>query len=385
MSHRGSITGKARQDMSQFRYRYVFLLFVLLSVAARLELTSAYTVERLQRLAQAASLSYLAMEKMEASPYLEESQLTPLGQVVDPNTESGATVFADHSNGQLIVACRGSANPRNFGTNLKFNQVRATRLSQNTKLPYDAMVHEGFQEASVGLWQKLGPPLLETLKRQPFDEKITDVVFTGHSLGAAMALLCAVHYTASQFDKDMAAAYLTPKIVTFGGPKLCNGSLARYLRNGPLEGSDVLHLIHSQDPVLVNNERMWKQMGFENVGIEMECDPKSPTVYCDEDDEQCAVDADGVLPRRPRLGVNVAWNLVNHCNYMGVFVGPRMMGAGPAGPQQAQQQQQQRRPPVGGMGLNNPGGMGGMGLNNPLNSPNPGTSFRSDQDRFRRG
>lgn len=323
--------------------------------------TAAYTADRLQRLAQAASLSYLPMDKMESSPYLEQSQLTPLGQVLDPATESGATVFADHPNGQLIVACRGSANPRNFGTNLKFKPVRANRLSQNAPPPKDAMVHEGFQEASVGLWRQLGPPLLETLRRQPFDDTITDVVFTGHSLGAATALLCAVHYSACQNDKNMAGAYLTPKIVTFGGPKLCNGSLARYLRNGPLEGSDILHLVHSQDPVLVNNERMWKQMGFENVGIEMQCDPKTPTVYCDEDDEQCAVDASGAPPPRPRLGVNVAWNIVNHCNYMGVFVGPRVMGVGP-------QSSQRGRPPVGGVGLN---------------KPNPGANIRSDQDRFR--
>ncbi len=328
----------------------IFYTVVLSLLVLWFPSTSAYTVERLQRLAQAASLSYLPSENMGTSPYLEASQLTPLGQVVDPATESGATVFADHPNNQLIVACRGSANPRNFGTNLKFKLVPATRLSQNSPPPFDAMVHEGFQEASVGLWQKLGPPLLETLRRQPFDDEIKDVVFTGHSLGAATALLCAVHYSASQLDKDMANAYIKPKIVTFGGPKLCNGNLARYLRNGPLQGCDILHLVHSQDPILVNNERMWRQMGFENVGIEMECDPKTPTVYCDENDDQCAVN--DAPPPKPRLGGNVAWNIMNHCNYMGVFVGPRMMGAG------------QQRPGT-------------------TSTNRPGVSIRSDQDRYR--
>lgn len=335
--------------LRQHMLLHVWILSI--TIALFPPLTIAYTVERLQRLAQASSLSYLPIESMGTSPYLEASQLTPLGQVVDPTTESGATVFADHPNNQLIVACRGSANPRNFGTNLKFNLVPATRLSQSPPPPRDAMVHDGFQEASVGLWHKLGPPLLETLRRQPFDDKIMDVVFTGHSLGAATALLCAVHYSASQYDKDMTDAYIKPRIVTFGGPKLCNGSLARYLRNGPLQGCDILHLVHSQDPILVNNERLWRQMGFENVGIEMECDPKTPTVYCDENDEQCAVN--GAPPPKPRLGVNVAWNIMNHCNYMGVFVGPRMLGVG-----------QQRQG-------------GAIGPNR------PGASIRSDQDRYR--
>lgn len=160
----------------------------------------------------------------------------------------------------------------------------------------------------------------------------------------------------------MADSWILPKVVTFGGPKLCNGRLARFLRNGPLQGIDILHLVHSQDPVLVNNERMWKQMGFENVGIEMECDPKSPTIYCNEDDDQCAIVYYGVPPSPPkpppRLGMKVAWNIMNHCNYMGIFIGPRMM-IGSAG--------QPPKRPGGGVSFNQPGRYPG-----------------SDQDRFPR-
>ena len=330
-------------------------IFIIL-LALHTSVTSAYTIDRLQRLAQASSLAYLPMDKMHTSPYLELSGLTPLGEIVDPATESGATVFADYTNNELIVACRGSANPRNFGTNLKFNLVPATRLSIRS-VPRDATVHQGFQEASVGLWQKLGPPILETLKRQPLECEIKDVVFTGHSLGAATALLCAVHYSSTQKDPDFKNAWILPKIVTFGGPKLCNGSLARFLRNGPLQGVDILHLVHSQDPILVNNERLWKQMGFENVGIEMECDPKSPTIYCDEDDDQCAVYG-APAPKPPRMGMQVAWNIMNHCNYMGIFVGPRMMAG------------------IGGGGA--PGQRPGTSFKN------PGRAARSDQDQFRR-
>jgi len=160
-------------------------------------LTSAfntYSESTLQRLAQASSLSYLSLDKMSSSPYYEKCQLQPLIQVVDAESESGATIFRalpkniddndndDHeSNTQkIIVACRGSANPKNFGTNLKFNLVPANRLSQND-IPEDALVHDGFQSASVGLWKELSQPLEKLLN----GDDDTEIVFTGHSLGAA--------------------------------------------------------------------------------------------------------------------------------------------------------------------------------------------------------
>jgi hypothetical protein len=282
---------------------------------------SAYTPATLQRLAQASSLSYLTLDKMTSSPYYEKSQLQPILQVIDPISESGATIFSDNSNSnnrRLVVACRGSANPKNFGTNLKFNLVPATRLSQTT-IPENAMIHEGFQDASVGLWRRLGPHLMDVLKKQ--DQVYSDLVFTGHSLGAATALLCAVHYSAtiSKNDNDDASSmtttddYFAPTVITFGGPKLCNGVLARHVRNDSLEGSNILHLVHDKDPVLANNQKLWNKLGFENVGVEMQCDPKSPIVYTDDNNQ----------PKRSFFG-KFAWNIVDHCNYMGVFVGPRI-------------------------------------------------------------
>ena len=217
-----------------FRVKALLVLLQLAVVAS-----AYYTPATLQRLAQASSLSYLALDKMPSSPYYKECQLQPLLQVVDPVSESGATVFVDEISKKVVVACRGSANPKNFGTNLKFKFVPATRLSQ-TNIPDNALVHEGFQDASVGLWKKLGPNLMGVLK--DYDQSSPkDVVFTGHSLGAATALLCAVHYRATystNFSKS-------PTVITFGGPKLCNGVLASYIRNDALEGSDILHLVRS--------------------------------------------------------------------------------------------------------------------------------------------
>ncbi|KAL7536073.1 hypothetical protein ACHAXR_009845 [Thalassiosira sp. AJA248-18] len=267
-------------------------------------LSSGYSELKLQRLAQASSLSYISMDKMASSPYYKTCKLEPITQVIDQESESGATIFRadENNNSKLVVACRGSANTKNFGTNLKFNLVPATRLSQIT--PEDAMVHEGFQAASLGLWKELSPKLMEHIDLTSTSE----VEFTGHSLGAATALLCATHYNASFKEGPL------PSIVTFGGPKLCNSVLAQHLRNDALEGCNILHLVHSKDPVLANNQKLWDSLGFENVGIELECDPHSSTVY----------DAEESVPKKKTsLFGNFAWNIVDHCKYMGVFVGPR--------------------------------------------------------------
>ena len=261
---------------------------------------AAFDTATLQRYAYASSLSYLSLEKMQTSEYLTKSRLEPLLQVVDPASESGATVFRDNSCNNIIIACRGSANPKNFATNLNFKLVRATKLSQPT--PTGAMVHEGFQDASLGLWKELAQPLLSRIKEK--EEEVNDIIFTGHSLGAANALLTGVHYRTSMSSSKK------PSIITFGGPKLCNDILARFIRNDALEGSNILHLVHDKDPVLANNEKLWNDLGFVNVGIEIQSDPNSPLVLTSEE--------------KPKsLFPSFAWNILDHCNYMGVYVGPR--------------------------------------------------------------
>ena len=277
-------------------------LALLVCIVTFYQPTSAFNTlgdASLRRLAEASSLSYLQTDKMSSSPYAETCKLEALTQVVDDQTESGATVFRDESSNTIVVACRGSANIKNFSTNLKFDLVPATRLSL-TNPPEQARVHKGFQDASLGLWKVLSQPLLEEVSRLDSPS----VIFTGHSLGGATALLCATHYTASTDGR--------PTVVTFGGPRLCNADLARFIRNEALRGCDVLHLVHSKDPILANNQKLWDQMGFENVGIEMECDPLEPAVYCEE---------------TPVKGnpFSIAWNMLDHCKYLGVFVVPRVV------------------------------------------------------------
>jgi len=245
--------------------------------------------------------------------------------VVDPISQSGATLFRhihddDDDALSYIVACRGSANLKNFGTNLKFGLVPATKLSFGKSKeeevilpPEDALVHEGFQDASVGLWEELGPELINVLNNDDND-KTKDIVFTGHSLGGATALLCSIHYinTLSSSQIKSSLKKPSPSIISFGGPKLCNKPFAQHLRHTTLKDCKVYHIVHDKDPILANNQQLWNTLGYENVGVEMECDSMNPTILCTE--KESSSDNDSVF----------AWNILDHCYYMGVFVGPRL-------------------------------------------------------------
>ncbi|KAL7532407.1 hypothetical protein ACHAWF_004124 [Thalassiosira exigua] len=295
-------------------------LLLLSHLLLPLPAADAFTEAALHRLAQASSLSYLPLDKIPSSEYYPTCRLEPVAQAVDPSSESGATIFRSSreggakggERGKLVVACRGSANPKNFGTNLKFNLVPADRLSQDS-MPDNALVHEGFQTASLGLWKELSRPLLDHVL------ECDEVIFTGHSLGAATALLCATHYNASFRGSQSSSSSSTnpppPSVVSFGGPKLCNAILARHLRNIALEGCTILDVVHSRDPILANNEKLWDERGFERVGIEVECDPHRPVVRASREFGTSSSSPFG----------NFAWNVLDHCKYMGVFVGPRAL------------------------------------------------------------
>lgn len=268
-------------------------------------------MDLLYDLVVASSLSYLSSEllidnedgstrsntKMETSPYFSKS-LTPLVQVVDPKTESGATIFGYNNDSILVVACRGSATPINFSTNIRFRLLPLDGSNE------EFLVHEGFQDATNGLWKLLAEKL----------DKLTDnyssILFTGHSLGAANALLCATKY---QSQSNASKRLPLGGVITFGGPRLVNTRLAEEW-NSKLLGPPIVvrNYVHDKDPILRQNGPLWDSLGFGIVGREIPCEPFEPKAYHSEE-EQASKD----LP--------LAWNILDHCNYLGVFVGPRLI------------------------------------------------------------
>mmetsp|Transcript_27960 Transcript_27960/g.31968 ORF Transcript_27960/g.31968 Transcript_27960/m.31968 type:complete len:332 (+) Transcript_27960:116-1111(+) len=308
----------------------VFILANLVSI------TLAFEIAQLQRLVTASSLSYLELAtKMRTSPYFATSGLSPISQVVDPKTQSGATIFlekyedknTDESSSnpstRIVVACRGSANIKNFATNLRLNLVPSKDIIGS---PPDGKVHSGFQEAASGLWKCLAPELdiaLEKIEANTKNESKKGmfpipIIFTGHSLGGATALLssvlCTEYYksryinSGENIDNDTMMTTVSD-VITFGGPLLCDEILARYINEEGLKGCNIMHLVHNADQILAQNKPVWDQLGFVNTGIELQCDPFAPIIYDDND----------TVPSR------IPWNILDHCKYLGTFVGPRLI------------------------------------------------------------
>jgi hypothetical protein len=361
----------------------------------------------MEQLVVASSLSYLSIEDgtMSKSPYMSTGArgLIPLFQVVDPSTESGATVFRwkcpfvptdgtttttrTTATTFLIVACRGSATPINFSTNLKFelvpvnpqrmiqrngdgdvdvdaddddddddsNIVVKTNTNNNNKISKNKsrqpqrgaptpplLIHQGFQDASIGLWDVLQPQLYHQILHRVVDDDDDDdgdvhLLFTGHSLGAATATLCGYQYMLERLGRttspsSSSSSSLPPisAIVTFGGPRFVNSGMARYIRRVLLSMQSTTttttsssssssptikhqlcccyNLIHSYDPILQQNQALWDALEFHVIGEERVCESRVHTIY---ETNQLRQDV-------------FAWNFLDHCWYLGIFVGPRI-------------------------------------------------------------
>lgn len=126
----------------------------------------------------------------------------------------------------LIVACRSS---QEFSTDWRANlSTQLEEPPQSLRLPTCAgeaggaivdtslKVHKGFGRAAAALLEHVFPKI-DDWQDQSVDNR--RVVFTGHSLGAAVSTLLAVAYKSVRNIER-------PSLVTFGGPRLGNAALA---------------------------------------------------------------------------------------------------------------------------------------------------------------
>lgn len=125
------------------------------------------------------------------SIYLNQTNIT----VVENEGNRALVAVGD----EIIVSFRGTKNIQNIIQDIKFFKVKFNETSE-------AWVHKGFMNA----YQLLKPEIEENLQklRNEYPDKL--VVFTGHSLGAAMATLAAM-------DHGYA------KLIIFGSPRVGEG------------------------------------------------------------------------------------------------------------------------------------------------------------------
>jgi triacylglycerol lipase len=129
------------------------------------------------------------------------------GRIVDAGTDTQVMIWKNPRD--MVVGFRGTRSLRNFVTDLNCRRVPL--------LPgKEAEVHEGFQRALDGVYEALQSSV-EEMTGGPGAPRLW---ITGHSLGGALAMLCAwrISNLRSEISNALAGVY------TFGEPRVGNAA-----------------------------------------------------------------------------------------------------------------------------------------------------------------
>ena len=130
---------------------------------------------------------------------------------------------------QIVVAFRGSSNIPNWVADLTFAKVAYPGCS-------GCEVHEGFYNA----WQGLSSSIINSVQSLATANPTANFFVTGHSLGAAIALHCAVTI-AQTFPRPVT-------LYNFGEPRVGNQPFAQFASSVLATGQQY-RVTHASDPV----------------------------------------------------------------------------------------------------------------------------------------
>ncbi|KXN74476.1 alpha/beta-hydrolase, partial [Conidiobolus coronatus NRRL 28638] len=151
--------------------------------------------------------------------------------IKDKKLEAAGYVGVNTDHNIIVASFRGTSEPRNWLTNLK---IIFTDLKVNGKVVTNerstVKVHTGFNEATDALLPRFRSAIKDLKNKYP----TYSVVFTGHSLGGALASLSAV-----KLAEESILSWNQTKIVTFGQPRVGNDVFASYLNSKPVEKARV--------------------------------------------------------------------------------------------------------------------------------------------------
>lgn len=132
------------------------------------------------------------------------------------------------SDNSIYVVFRGSVDIRNWITNLSVDKT-----NWKTYPDCDCQVHEGFYDAE----QAVFPAVLAEVKRLKGLHSTAAVKTTGHSLGAAMALLTGL---------DLIKNGINTQMYNFGQPRVGTEKFSAYVKN---VWPEHWRIVHHQDMV----------------------------------------------------------------------------------------------------------------------------------------
>jgi predicted lipase len=183
---------------------------------------------------------------------LADPTFTP--KIFQSNRTSGnVQVFVGVTHGEspesIVVAFRGSANLANWIYDFDFPQVDAYPKCDG------CMVHRGFYAA----WRALEAEVVGEVKRLVALKPNAQVFTTGHSLGAALAVLCAAELGASAHSLGVPIE----GVYTFGLPRVGNGKFVEFYNSGT---KVTWRVTHHRDPV---PHAPLQAMGFAHTATEV--------------------------------------------------------------------------------------------------------------------
>lgn len=203
-----------------------------------------------------------------------------------PATDSAAFVGYHPNRREIVLSFRGTdpLSIKNWMDDLVYFKTSSRSVP-------DAKVHAGFQDAYFAHAEDVLSTVLGLIELHPE----FDIVATGHSLGGALATVCAM-------DLHYVHNITNIKVITFGSPRVGDELFSSYFSKA--FGDVSWRVVHKADIV---PHLPLKSMGFKHVPREIWERHQKKFLVCDDSGED-PLCSDG----KP-----FAWSIPDHLHYMG--------------------------------------------------------------------
>ena len=188
--------------------------------------------ERSLLFAELSMISYLSLEEAEeAAEKLGFTKTTLFDH-------DGSQAYSFTNEIDIVIACRGTEAT-------EWNDLKADINAIQAVAETVGKVHRGFKKEVDDLWPMLEEMLVDNKK---------NLWFTGHSLGGAMATICAGRCLLSEIKTN------PQQVQTFGSPRVGD---KRYINHANI---DYLRWVNNND-IVTRSPPIW--MGYRHTGTEM--------------------------------------------------------------------------------------------------------------------
>lgn len=207
-------------------------------------------------------------------------------------------VIVGSNKGNVVVAFRGTSNLQDFLIDINFPKTREYPKCTG------CLVHEGFYNS----WLSVRDPVIAEAQRLVKLEPTAKVFVTGHSLGAALAALCAADLGANTNSYGIPIE----GVYTYGQPRVGNEDFAKFYSNGTRVS---WRLTHWRDlvPHLPPQDKFVGIFNFKHSGTEVFYnEDASVRTLCDGtgEDEKCS----------DQFGFFESLSISDHLEYLNISI-----------------------------------------------------------------